>query len=289
MNTIADTPLIPDSLYNRDPSHRILHNNYDVGWIHAQFKRYVDLNQKKRPSASPAVRVSFNLILEGTAIYSNSEGNDVTLHPGHFVLYVPGRTCSLWHESIGTSGEFFFSLDKCTSESFLNVNLLPPIEIGFWPVTQPVLHEVLHLMNSIGKPEYELSTDAIIRILIAFLGKLAHFDQNQSKLYRGEEEIRQACQILEMPEHYTTEIEKVARIAGVEYQRFRRVFRKRMGCSPKEYQIYNRIRSACNLLRKGISVKEVAFMLQYCDPYTFSFQFKKYMGMAPSEYRRFCD
>lgn len=64
-----------------------------------------------------------------------------------------------------------------------------------------------------------------------------------------------------------------------------RLFRRRLQTSPGEYLQEYRIRQACDMLRRGMSVKAAAFSCGFADPLYFSRVFKQKIGKSPSEYR----
>lgn len=66
---------------------------------------------------------------------------------------------------------------------------------------------------------------------------------------------------------------------------FRRLFKAEFGISPQKYIIGLRIQHAVGLISTGYySLKEVAYMSGYNDYKYFSVEFKKMMGVSPSEY-----
>ena len=73
---------------------------------------------------------------------------------------------------------------------------------------------------------------------------------------------------------------------NMSYINFRRLFKKKTGLSPGSWLIQKRIQKAGQLLRsQEFTVKTISDSLGYPDVYTFSKQFKKEMGIPPSEYR----
>ena len=65
-----------------------------------------------------------------------------------------------------------------------------------------------------------------------------------------------------------------------------RIFKKAYGVTPYKYYIDNKIRIAKNLLRDtNLSVKEIAFTLNFCDEHYFSNLFKSKTKTSPKEYR----
>lgn len=73
---------------------------------------------------------------------------------------------------------------------------------------------------------------------------------------------------------------------NMSYINFRRLFKRQTSLSPGAWLIQKRIEKAGQLLRsQEFAVKIISDLLGYPDVYTFSKQFKKEMGMPPSEYR----
>ena len=58
-----------------------------------------------------------------------------------------------------------------------------------------------------------------------------------------------------------------------------------LGVTPLDFIREARIRKACLLLKKGMSVNDVAYGCGFSDPKYFGKCFKAEMGMTPTEYR----
>jgi len=66
---------------------------------------------------------------------------------------------------------------------------------------------------------------------------------------------------------------------------FRKLFKQQFGTSPQKYIIRLRIQNATCLIAAGYySLKEIALMSGYTDYKYFSTEFKKQVGLSPSEY-----
>jgi len=63
-----------------------------------------------------------------------------------------------------------------------------------------------------------------------------------------------------------------------------RVFHKRIGCPPHEYQTQIRIAHARKLLREGMSISSVALETGFFDQSHFSRNFKRIVGIPPGHY-----
>lgn len=82
-------------------------------------------------------------------------------------------------------------------------------------------------------------------------------------------------------------LQALAQECGLSYERFRKVFRDRLGVSPHEYRIRRRIDQACTALRSDdLPIHAIASSLGYANPFQFSAQFKRLVGVSPATYRR---
>jgi len=74
---------------------------------------------------------------------------------------------------------------------------------------------------------------------------------------------------------------------GVEVHTLMRLFRKHLDTSPREYLIKLRMEAAKHLVGStGLSMKEIAGQLGYCNALYFSTAFHQEFRMTPSEYRK---
>ena len=81
-------------------------------------------------------------------------------------------------------------------------------------------------------------------------------------------------------------VSDLARVASLSASQLTRVFRDAYGQSPYDYVLARKIDTACRLLlNTGMSVKEVAYRLNFVDEHYFSNVFSKRMGMPPGRYR----
>lgn len=72
---------------------------------------------------------------------------------------------------------------------------------------------------------------------------------------------------------------------NMSYENFRKRFAKEAGVSPGRYVIQQRMQLACEMFVRGsVTAKEVSQELGFFDEFHFSKQFKKTVGMTPSEF-----
>ncbi|MCC8022725.1 MAG: AraC family transcriptional regulator [Clostridiales bacterium] len=83
------------------------------------------------------------------------------------------------------------------------------------------------------------------------------------------------------------QVSELSRRFHISERHFRTLFYQVAGASPKAYQQKLRMEQCAAMLQStGYSVREISSMLGYSSPYQLSRDFKKYYGLAPSEYRK---
>ena len=82
-------------------------------------------------------------------------------------------------------------------------------------------------------------------------------------------------------------MQKIAEKSFISEVYFRKLFKEEFGISPQKYIIRLRIQHALGLISSGYySLKEIAYMSGYSDYKYFSVEFKKTVGVSPSQYTR---
>ncbi len=92
---------------------------------------------------------------------------------------------------------------------------------------------------------------------------------------------------LETNHQEAIDLDQLARIAHMSNRNFIRSFHAAMGSSPIAYVIQLRVNRGASLLRRTeSSVTEIAFQVGFADSNYFARQFRKLLGVTPSQYRR---
>jgi len=76
---------------------------------------------------------------------------------------------------------------------------------------------------------------------------------------------------------------KLATLSKIPMRKLQRIFEKDLGCTPRNMLNGHRLAAACQLLRTGRSVKEVAHQMGFKHPTNFTRYFKVQMGVTPSQ------
>ena len=87
--------------------------------------------------------------------------------------------------------------------------------------------------------------------------------------------------------HEDRSVSELALMCGVKESYFQRLFREKLGISPRKYVIQLKINHACELLRlERYSITQIAQMCNFSSVHFFCRQFKEYMGITPTEFVR---
>jgi AraC-like DNA-binding protein len=118
------------------------------------------------------------------------------------------------------------------------------------------------------------------------IGKMYSLERN-IELSRNQQQVdmidKARWRIRESLESETT-IQGIAEELGVSYSNFRKLFKEYTGLSPATYQQELRLLRAKELLSTtDLSIKEIAYRLNFESPDYFSAKFKAKMGIKPSE------
>jgi AraC-like DNA-binding protein len=98
--------------------------------------------------------------------------------------------------------------------------------------------------------------------------------------------VRRAIHFLEKNLHKKLTLQQIANEAGFSPTYFTTLFRKETNYAPLSYFSHLKVLKACEFLDyTRMKVKEISFQLGYSDPYYFTRDFKKKMGMSPRQYR----
>ena len=83
------------------------------------------------------------------------------------------------------------------------------------------------------------------------------------------------------------DLDRLAQIAHMSKRNFIRSFQAAMGSSPIAHLVQLRVNCGASLLRRtGQSVTEIAFQVGFTDSNYFARQFRKLLGVTPSQYRK---
>lgn len=224
--------------------------------------------------------------LRGTGRYHDAHGRTWDLVPGDIFHRFTDRAHGNELDPAGGWVEAYIGFGEPLAHALVAMGALDPAQ----PVRRAGLDLVL--LRSLIQ-ERDALRDAPDRDLPTRLGRLLQLHQEllaragRSDAGAGpyDAALDQACRRLAEEPHVA--LRALARDCGLSYERFRKVFRARLGVSPHEYRIRRRIDLARTALHAGDrSVHQIASDLGYANPFQFSVQFRSLVGLSPSAYRR---
>ncbi len=191
----------------------------------------------------------------------------------HFVSYVPARL------DYSRSA----SVDKLIAIHFETTDYSTKRIEYFIPKDHEILTRLfLHILDCWNKKEsgYKYRCSAILYEIFAECYS-QNFTPNTKK-----SKIQSSVDYI--AENYTDQnltMEDISKRSFMSEVYFRKLFKEEYGISPQKYIIRLRIQKAVGLISTGYySLKEIAYMSGYSDYKYFSTEFKKFLGVSPSEY-----
>lgn len=224
------------------------------------------------------------VLLEGKGTLTDEQGNSYPIVPNTLCQRLPGHQYSLIIDPDEEWYEFYISIGKSTFDSLSSLNLLhlvsPVFQIHMKPYLRQWFSEALyHLKNTSNSelPEVLFITQKLLINL--HREDIRSYETNTDAIIAG------AKQMISYKYNEDISFEEIAASFNISYEKFRKFFRKEVGVSPIQYRLKVKFQFAQRLLYEGLSIKMVAAEVGYSDPFVFSRQFKKYMGVSPSSFK----
>jgi AraC-like DNA-binding protein len=238
-----------------------------------------------RMEPSNATSLGINIVLRGRGRCEDAAGGAHELVPG--VLFHRHRSLvrATWFDPGSDYAECYLVIDAGTGLALVAAGLLsraPVVNIG---VDAVIVDGFRHLSARARLSESLAPGRALLLESVAWVNDLYDRARRNRVLDPWDKAIEDACLLLEHNFEARERTAEVAAQLGVSYAAFRKRFKEATGHAPADYRIRRRLESAQHHLLGG-SVAATARLLGYNDPYTFSTQFKKFVGVSPREFRR---
>ncbi len=225
---------------------------------------------------------------EGEGVFSSKHVKQASIKAGDIFLLFPGE----WHTYHPIAGKGW----KSYWIGFKGKNVDDRVIAGFLAPEKPIYHvgysgDIIKLYEeayntAVEEAAYSQQTMAgIVNHLIGLMYSLErniilNKDRDHVEMInRARQRIREALE-----EELT--IQQIAEEMGVSYSNFRKLFKEFTGISPAIYQQDLRLQRAKEMLSAtDLSIKEIAYRLNFESPDYFSSKFKIKTGIKPSEFR----
>lgn len=227
-------------------------------------------------------------LTEGSGTFHSATVKEAKLTEGDLFLLFPGEWHS-YHPDPKTGWKSYWI-------GFKGRNMDDRVRSGFLSPVKPIYHvgfsdEIVHLYkeaydSAVIEAAYSQQLMAgIVNHLIGMMYslerniQLSHNQSHVDMISRARLRIREALES-------GLTIQQVAEEMGVSYSNFRKLFKEYTGLSPATYQQDLRLQRAKELLSTtDLSIKEIAYKLNFESPDYFSAKFKAKTGRRPSELR----
>ena len=229
-------------------------------------------------------------ITEGQGVFHSRTVPEARLKEGDFFLLFPGE----WHSYHPTGPRGW----KKYWIGFRGHNIDDRVRAGFLSPTKPIYHvgfsdDIVHLYRDAlqaAQAEEASSQQVMAGIVNHLIGLMYSKERNIELKARHQDHVdlinRARLRIREELESPLT-IQQVAEDLGMSYSNFRKLFKEHTGLSPATYQQDLRLQRAKELLSTTtLSIKEIAYRLDFESPDYFSSKFKIKTGRKPSDLRK---
>lgn len=225
---------------------------------------------------------------EGEGLFKSEHVKETPIKEGDLFLLFPGERHT-YHPLERTGWKSYWI-------GFKGKNMDERVMAGFLTIEKPIYHvgysaEIIQLYKSAynaAMEEKAYSQQLLAGIVNHLVGMMYSLERNieLSKEHLYIDLINRArLRIRESLESSIT-IQDIAEELGLSYSNFRKQFKLYTGLSPATYQQDLRLQRAKELLSTtNISVKEIAYRLNFDSPDYFSAKFKIKTGRKPSEMR----
>ncbi len=179
-----------------------------------------------------------------------------------------------WVHFHGTAAERCLQLLNFTPQQ-------PVLTLARWRQLIPFVTELLNLQHQ----RYSLSAGVLaatlVQRIIAEVPRLSDTAQPAAGF-----DLAALDRYMQDNSHRNLALQDFAAVAGLSRYHFSKKFKTATGISPMRYFNQLKVRLACQLLDTSTeSVRHIAQLLGFDDPYYFSRLFKKTMGVSPQFYR----
>ena len=208
-------------------------------------------------------------------------GTMFLLFPGEWHTFSPKVSTGWTQYWIGFRGA---NIDLRIKNQFLSKNS-PIFDVGVNDTIIKLYNEAIETARK-EMSCFQLLLAGIVEHLLGLTYVLDHnrrFEETNSDVA---EKIQKAKVMMVESIYEPVELQEIALRVGMSYSSFRQHFREYTGRAPASYLRILRLERAMELLtRTTLTVKEIAYTLNFKSPDYFSLQFKKAFGRSPSDYR----
>lgn len=225
-------------------------------------------------------------ITKGSGYVRFEGAEDIRISTGKILMIFPNQKYQYYHLEETEWKEYFIRFEAGAVYNQLIRSLFfednQVVEIGFKEELVVLFRRVIDVV----KNGFKSSQIYLSGMLLHILGLIISETKNNA-IKKREIQLTEQAKII-MNENIFNEItvQEIASRLNISYTTFRINFKKHTGLAPVKYFHELRLNKAQQMLREtSLSVKEIAYMLQFSSTNQFSTIFKKTIGVSPKALR----
>ncbi|NLM96162.1 MAG: AraC family transcriptional regulator [Halanaerobiaceae bacterium] len=217
-------------------------------------------------------------ILDGRK-FKLKRGNIFYIPSGFEAEYYPDPNEPWSYIWVGFSG---IDVDEYLSAS--GFSLENPVFFDEEMVLNEFFYQLVSAYNHFGC--LNIRSLGYLYIIFSYLIELNKHKQNIAISIRGSH-VKEAIEFISYNYQFNISVKDIANSLNLTPNYLSSIFKSEIGLTTKQFLTKYRMEKACSLLNtKGKSIKDIALAVGYKNQLHFSSEFKKYMKMSPSAYRK---
>lgn len=226
-------------------------------------------------------------VYEGGGIFRRSDGFEQKITAGDLILTFP----EFQHSYGGgeqTWKEYSIRFDGSVFEEWLQIGILNP-DRPIWRL-EPIEYWHRRFVEILGHPLWPGRSSTLTRcthLMYVLADAFRHEDLEANGL-ESQRWLQTVCdQIESMATGGTLNWSKLASLVKMTPDGFRRRFTRLARMTPASYHRQSVMQKACKMLHDpNLSMGEIAEDMGFCNQFHFSHQFKKMIGVSPTDFRK---
>lgn len=226
-------------------------------------------------------------ISKGEGYFCSDSTKKTKVEKGQIIFLFPGQ----WHTYCPNVkkgwNEYYIGFEGIYVDNIMSNNFITPenqiLNIG-------VSEELVLLFSmalKVAKEDNKFTQQFLAGIVMNIFGMVMYVSQNRAFEDNKSGEIIERAKIIMIENlQKDADIKEIAAKLSVSYSWFRKVFKEYTGFSPNQYFLELKLRRAKELLAESdLSIKEIAYDMNFNSYEYFLSFFKNRVGMTPMEYR----
>ena len=234
--------------------------------------------------------VSIAHITRGRGYFRSNASGALTVKANSIFVVFPGVRHSLrYDQKVGWDGEWVEMEPEAALPILYNAGITPNAPLRQFKALSTLAsryHELMSVAMQNENQGRDIRLAAAAYRILAEVVSVWGTGVKESREAGREDVLEAAKRQLAGEGGKIVGIDQVARMTGYSESQFRAVFKKKVGVTPKSYQLQKRIERSCQMLQTTrMSITAIAEANGFESIFVFSRQFHRTVGCSPQRYR----